>query len=817
MAKLFSKDFTKLLSEYGSKPYDKNDRSKTKVNEEYQKLSEEFKSFTEEIPKHYNFLSAYKTKTKNWQTGPTYKEYYWAPFTKVNVSHCVSLAIIFALDKSGLFMRIDFFEDQMTTEEKNQKDKILAYINNFLSTYDDDNFNRLVEDGKIIFRYKKSIEETDFRNFSGIIKTMSQIYDSTLTEFKTLYDNQIKYNLKSFLESKTAAQNTIKLFRNLYDIQSKKNDITSYVSSEEIGSVDGDWINTSMNWSQQITLNNFKKNAKNPYPVLKGLIDYGYPEYDTGDVKQKYRIRPEYFSIVSEVLGEKAPLSLPAGDDQLKIYLNKILYGPPGTGKTYHTINKALEILLQNEPDPEILDLIRKVQPTKEERDTIKKKYDEFKVKNQIVFTTFHQSYGYEEFVEGIKAIPFGEEGNDDLKNENKEMIYNTLPGIFSKITTEAIYEFTTKQVIEKQINFEELYQSFLDDIKNKKISSLKTKDNKTIFITAVKGNNIWIKHSGESIRQYTVSKKRIFKLYDKIDDLNKIGNIDAEFRKIIGGSNSTSYWSTLNYLKLKEKKLKKEDKGDVEEISFNEKRQIILDNFDDIDFKTEANKNFVLIIDEINRGNISKIFGELITLIEESKRLGNPEELKVKLPYSGDEFGVPKNLYIIGTMNTADRSIALMDTALRRRFQFQEMMPNLKLLENVIVGGIGIDKMLQKINERIEYLYDRDHTIGHSYFLDLKKDEYKDAEKAKKKLDDIFKTNIIPLLQEYFYDDWEKISLVLADNQTNIEGDKFINKHIEKPKELFGDYKELDMEEKDIYKINKGMFSVQAYKKIYE
>jgi len=190
---------------------------------------------------------------------------------------------------------------------------------------------------------------------------------------------------------------------------------------------------------------------------------------------------------------------------------------------------------------------------------------------------------------------------------------------------------------------------------------------------------------------------------------------------------------------------------------------------------------------------------------------------LKVKLPYSGDEFGVPKNLYIIGTMNTADRSIALMDTALRRRFQFQEMMPNLKLLENVIVGGIGIDKMLQKINERIEYLYDRDHTIGHSYFLDLKKDEYKDAEKAKKKLDDIFKTNIIPLLQEYFYDDWEKISLVLADNQTNIEGDKFINKHIEKPKELFGDYKELDMEEKDIYKINKGMFSVQAYKKIYE
>jgi len=177
--------------------------------------------------------------------------------------------------------------------------------------------------------------------------------------------------------------------------------------------------------------------------------------------------------------------------------------------------------------------------------------------------------------------------------------------------------------------------------------------------------------------------------------------------------------------------------------------------------------KPFVLIIDEINRGNISKIFGELITLIESNKRIGADEGLMVRLPYSKKEFGVPQNLYIIGTMNTADRSIALMDNALRRRFQFVEMMPKPELLLNIVVRKDGVDikieKLLKKINERIEFLYDRDHTIGHSFFMKLKKDM--DDEEKYSELCSIFANNIIPLLQEYFYDDWEKIQMVLGDH----------------------------------------------------
>ena len=188
---------------------------------------------------------------------------------------------------------------------------------------------------------------------------------------------------------------------------------------------------------------------------------------------------------------------------------------------------------------------------------------------------------------------------------------------------------------------------------------------------------------------------------------------------------------------------------------------------------------NFVLIIDEINRGNIAKIFGELITLIEPSKRIGGDDEATVTLPYSQDSFGVPDNLYIIGTMNTADRSIALLDTALRRRFEFVEMMPDSKHDKiSTDIEGVNCQELLDAMNKRIRFLLDREHQIGHTYFMDVKRVKGKDS------LEAIFKNKIIPLLQEYFYDNWEKIDLVLncngfIDPKTSIDSNLFKNSEL--------------------------------------
>ncbi|MEA3450396.1 MAG: AAA family ATPase, partial [Bacteroidota bacterium] len=323
--------------------------------------------------------------------------------------------------------------------------------------------------------------------------------------------------------------------------------------------------------------------------------------------------------------------------------LNQILFGPPGTGKTYHTIDKSVEIA-NNKRYNEIFT----IEDEKERRKELKKEFKKLKENNQIIFTTFHQSMSYEEFVEGLKP---------DVDKKTKEIFYEVKKGIFRRIC-------------------------------------IKAEENPT--------------------------------------------------------------------------------------------------------------KNYVLIIDEINRGNIASVFGELITLIEPDKRKGEDEELFVELPYSKTEFTVPKNLYIIGTMNTADRSVEALDSALRRRFVFDEMPPNENLLKNDFYS-INLQKVLEQINTRIEKLIDKDHKIGHSYFMKLT--EISD-------LQNTFKNKLIPLLEEYFYGDFAKIGLILGKDFIKKENtEENIFKNIDNDE----DYS--DFESRIIYKIivpNQEENFVDTVKNIY-
>ena len=416
--------------------------------------------------------------------------------------------------------------------------------------------------------------------------------------------------------------------------------------------------------------------------------------------------------------------------------LNQILYGSPGTGKTYNTINRAIEII-----DSDFY------QQNKYNREALKEKFEEYKKAGQIEFITFHQSFSYEEFVEGIKA----ETSEDNISYEVKS-------GVFKKLSNKALQNFNQSNGnIKNKKDFETVFKELiLDKLKDDEKLEIRMKKS-SFFIKEVDENKIsFDKSGGES--QHVLLIKNLKNMYE------------AEENKIIIGGLSQYYNPLLEYL-LKNSEIKNTDK--------------------------EPLKNYILIIDEINRGNISKIFGELITLIEPSKRIGADEEIRLKLPYSQELFGVPSNLYIIGTMNTADRSIALMDTALRRRFHFEEMMPNSSLLKNLVVDGIKIDNLLEVINKRVEYLYDRDHTIGHAYFMSLENLETKEDKKAE--LENIFRNKIIPLLQEYFYDDWEKVRLVLGDGfveKIEVKSDIF-------DEDLIKDSEYLE-EEKFIYNIKK-------------
>ena len=406
--------------------------------------------------------------------------------------------------------------------------------------------------------------------------------------------------------------------------------------------------------------------------------------------------------------------------------LNQIFYGPPGTGKTYRTIEAAVRAA-----EPEFIFA---------SREELKAKYDELVLQKRIQFVTFHQSYGYEEFVEGLRAV-----------TEDGQVSYEVQGGIFKRICTSAISNISKSHSVAEK-SFEACWDGFLDDFDDE--CGVKVTTKKGWFrVTEINENTIYFEKSNGASK-HTFSIKTLKALFNG--------------SRVLKGGMNAYYQPLIEHL-----------------MAYAEFEHGIL----------EPTKNFVLVIDEINRGNISKIFGELITMIEDSKRSFNEttESIEVTLPYSGDPFSVPVNLYLIGTMNTADRSLAMMDTALRRRFDFVEMTPNYSMLSGQVVNGIKLDMLLRKLNARIEALYDRDHTLGHAFFVPVVSAiQTGDEVKAFNLLKLVFLNKIIPLLEEYFFDDWNKIRLVLGDNQKSDEL-QFVKAKSTSFDELFGSNHELD------------------------
>lgn len=399
---------------------------------------------------------------------------------------------------------------------------------------------------------------------------------------------------------------------------------------------------------------------------------------------------------------------------------NLILYGPPGTGKTYKTIDIAVRAC-----EPQAYARLDGKEE-KERRRELKKIYDQLMDEKRIRFITFHQSFGYEEFIEGLRA-----ETNDD-----GSIHYDIKPGIFKQICDDAAFGNAGIQLA-------------LDDA----LARLQER--------LIEGECITLRtHTGNPFRVTYKSETAfgIFPEQTKKEDLGQgynayIKDIRNWYQDNNAQVHNVSYVRGILTFLIRENLIPA-----TPEKANGIKRQ-----------------NFVLIIDEINRGNISKIFGELITLIETSKRAGEAEELSVSLPYSAKPFSVPNNLYLVGTMNTADRSLTALDTALRRRFEFIPMLPDTSLLAGTTIKGIQLEKLLETLNARIQALYDNEHTLGHAFFMPVI--QVKDDEEAAfDMLKRIMKNKILPLLEEYFYNDWQKIRLVLGDNQKEDESLHFIS-----------------------------------------
>ena len=478
---------------------------------------------------------------------------------------------------------------------------------------------------------------------------------------------------------------------------------------------------------------------------------------------------------------------------------NLILYGPPGTGKTYSTAAEAIRLCGEDVP---------------EDRGSLMEIYQRLVEMRRIEFVTFHQSMSYEEFVEGRQPTTESEEGESSSSSGFR---LETVPGIFRRIAKRAQssrgastggdrINIEDRQVFKMSIgqaNDPEdahLFEEAIDD----GYALLGWEDidwsheryaTREAIVETVRTKGQTKGHSDVSTQSGAVQMPYIFRNWVKEGDLLIVSKGNLLFRAI--GEFTGDYqfkpraeggyahrravrwrWVDREGVPVSEIYTRRFSQKTIYALFSNELNVPSLERYlnsqrTDVPSTPEP---FVLIIDEINRANISKVFGELITLLEPDKRLGQPNELKVRLPYSGDEFGVPANLHILGTMNTADRSIALLDTALRRRFTFREMMPDSsKLTAEKEKCGLDLPRILESLNRRIEYFYDREHQIGHAYFMGCE---------SRDDVDSVMRNKVIPLLAEYFFEDWGKVAAVLGDavsHERDIRGG-FLNRSVLEP-----------------------------------
>lgn len=461
---------------------------------------------------------------------------------------------------------------------------------------------------------------------------------------------------------------------------------------------------------------------------------------------------------------------------------NLILYGPPGTGKTYRTASEAVRLCLDAERFAEL--------EQEDQRDALMAEYQRLVAEGRIEFVTFHQSMSYEEFIEGLRPDR-GEDVVDELDEPKRESGFQLKPhdGVFKRFSERARLDrrdgdtaagldrsarvfkvaLGRRGVEENRIRYGlenglihvgwggdidwsdqrfDSYSEILSEWRSQKDPEASGHDGNIVVTYSLRadmqiGDYVALSDGRDRVRAFGRVIGDYF--YDREAAFHPHRRKVTWLWQNDQGTERELFYSNIFRRHSLYKLTQSLVDWDALEAIVRGPESISTDS---------PTQSYVLVIDEINRANISKVFGELITLLEPDKRIGMSNEIRLILPYSKKSFGVPANLHIVGTMNTADRSIALLDTALRRRFAFRELAPRPELLPTD-VGGVDLAAVLRTLNRRIEYLIDRDHCIGHAFFMSCR---------TRADVDTVMRDRVIPLLAEYFFEDWERIRLALGE-----------------------------------------------------